>query len=457
MESKPLHNLIYADGKITKESTLIGFSKRDIEKKRESSMRPMAERLERANYYHKIIDIRKTKNEEVKKILDSRTGNGIGGSEQKIGWWQKTKNKINDFFNRKSHKTIEPNNENKKTIFNRLSDWWNKFAGKFRKNELTIEERQKLYNEKRNKIKSVLFEAKQLDKITKQFLNERKQISVNMGNLGIQGSNFVFLDGAERYKESEEETEKRKKLPPVVYIPGISGGLDSTGEFAIKLAMSGRNVLAFTYPESWFGFCTREFGDAVAKSDNFDPHKTYFKKIILEKIRELNIEKFDIYGVSTGSLIISELMKDEDIKSKIDQAVMIVPPGISKAKNLNVGIIKELIKNSFNKIKLLPKLSVYNKTSIVRNVDHRQNMLHTYMALQKNVVKEYNWQDQNLISSTNKKSIFIICKNDYVTNPMKNIGKIDGNQTIKYKVIKGGHATPTIEANRVINTIKEMI
>lgn len=300
-----------------------------------------------------------------------------------------------------------------------------------------------LKTDDREKKKEILETASELDKVYVQFLQNQQEISVDIDGLGEQMARYVIL-----------EPSKPSDQPPIILLPGISNDLEGIGELPIKLAVSGRKVIEIAYPESWHGKVTKEFGDAVKKSDDYQPHTEFFKSAI-NKIAGEN-GRIDLWGVSTGSLISSNLLADNNFKQRINDAVLLVPPGEIDHKNFNISMGREAL-GTARKFWLSSKLSVSNSKKIDTSDEHRELMLHTFIPLKEKVIHRYPWWNRNLETGTGKKTIVIIGEKDHVTEAKKGKKEIESNKTLNlYSIKSGSHGTPSVESDMVINLVKKL-
>jgi len=297
------------------------------------------------------------------------------------------------------------------------------------------------YDNKDEKI-TLLKKAKDLDNLYIQFLENRQMVEVDMGDLGIQKSQYVELTS------KDVDLEK----PPIVLILGISNDLDGSGEFPIKLAkLSKRKIIIFSYPESWHGEVTKEFGDEVEKSDHFEPHVSFFRSAINQVVG--NETEIDICGISAGSIMVAELIKDKEFNERINQANLIAPPGITNmgATNIVKGISHEIKSLIFNKqIKYFPKLSSSNSEIITKTDKQRSYMNNTLGKLAGKLSREYYWWKNDLISGKNKPTNVIIFRDDGVTMGYSGRKKLEQNESLKLQMMDGAHATGAMEAEKVI-------
>lgn len=166
---------------------------------------------------------------------------------------------------------------------------------------------------------------KAYDIVANQFINDQKEITVDLGSLGEQMSRFVVL--------RPPNTDNTK--PPIFLIPGVSNDLEKAGSLPHELALQGRTVIVVSFPESWKGRVTREFVEAtkkIAASDDFDPYTAYFKKVITQ-IQESadfrkeygNHETIELVGFSTGANLVADILRDKDYQEKVTNAVLYNP------------------------------------------------------------------------------------------------------------------------------------
>lgn len=295
----------------------------------------------------------------------------------------------------------------------------------------------------REEKRRILDEAKELDKIYVQFGQNQKEITINMDGLGEQMARYVIL-----------EPSVYSDKPPIILIPGISNDLYSIGELSIKLVASGRKVIMIAYPESWHGRVTRKFGDAVKQSDNFGPHTEFFKSAINKLVEGNN--QIDLWGDSTGSLIVSNLLADNNFKQRIDNSVLLVPPGEITHKNFNISMTKETL-SGLKKLHLMTKMSVSNREEIWTSDEHRELMLHTFNSLRDKVISRYPWWERNLLTGSGNKTVVIIGEKDHVTEAKRGKKEIVSNETLElYSIKSGNHSTPAVESEMVIDLVNKL-
>jgi hypothetical protein len=280
----------------------------------------------------------------------------------------------------------------------------------------------------RSEIRDVLSRAKNRREIYSNFLNPDniKHFSVDMGELGIQEANYIDL--------SFSETDFKK--PPIIYIPGISAGTDGSGELALEVALYlRRRIIILDYPESPQGKVTKAFHKAVSKSNNFGPHVEFFKKAINFAIGE-NLG-FDFCGVSTGSIMASEISKDKNFANRIGLINLLVPPGLTKLRAADIKKRWKMESESTKKMeedgsigkKLVSNYKVLNRSKADVKATNR-----TLLALGLKLIKEYKWWE-----GMDSKARIIIARSDGITYGIKNIDKLKNNPNLSVEIVDGGH------------------
>lgn len=188
-----------------------------------------------------------------------------------------------------------------------------------------------------NQVSTDIFrEAKLRDALEVQFLNQG-EVTVDIPSLGPQTSRYTTVDLPESQKPKEAVDK-----PPIVFIPGISNDLVYGIGLVEELALSGRKVISIGYPESTLGKVTPEFAKACQASQTYEPHTTFFKEAISRLVgKDTPIE---LWGHSTGSAIIGDLLKDPQFSQKVTTAVLLCPASSFEQSDLslNIGTASEL-------------------------------------------------------------------------------------------------------------------
>jgi hypothetical protein len=288
------------------------------------------------------------------------------------------------------------------------------------------------------------------DEIAERFLTEQQDVSVDMGELGVQSAKYVVLTPPE-----SRRTEAQSAKPPIFLIPGISLDLENMGILLQQAVFDGRTAIMIGFPDGWKGNVTDEFGEATEKSLNYDPHTSFFEGAIdeishdpkiIEKIGE--VSKMDLWGFSTGATIVSELLSREKLKDKVVNAVMICPPSCVDQEPMRVfgheiplspkQIFSELWDSTLGNLTNTAKRNVSNREDFKYTEDHRRRQVRTYNALRAKTLRRIPWWENDMQVKEGGKITVALYKGDRVTkgisieseiknaNPKLDIQEFDG-------------------------------
>jgi hypothetical protein len=296
--------------------------------------------------------------------------------------------------------------------------------------------------ESKERINAIVKEMVEFDDLSHKFLTERQEINVDMGELGTQSAMIV------RIKPKNASPEKK----PLVYVPGISTNVDGTGIFPIKLAMeTGQEVIVIGHPESWFSKLTPEFVNKIKDSNNFEPHTKFFRSAIDTVLGETS--EFDLCGLSAGTIITSELVKDETFNKRVGKISLIVPPGLAdmtKPTNIFRGIRLFLRHELFKMNNPIYTGSIQTEAyEPMESVELRHT---AYKNIRSKLAKKYEWwENENL--NKGRKTKVILANHDEVT-----LGGVYGKKRIDkdkfdIKIVKGTHSVASYDPRRVTRLI----
>ncbi len=174
-------------------------------------------------------------------------------------------------------------------------------------------------------LKGDLDEAHKLDEVLKQYVSQ-STLRLPQGELGVNSSKRITLRAADAAPDK----------PPVFLVPGISGDIETMGNFAVEVAMRGREVTVVGYPESYNGSVTKEFADAVVTDSNYAPHASYFADALTHCYPEGDVE---LWGYSTGAPIAAEILGEyPDVRERISNAVLVSPASVTDQSELSLKI-----------------------------------------------------------------------------------------------------------------------
>lgn len=306
------------------------------------------------------------------------------------------------------------------------------------RNALKSENDNETRSDLHNQYKEIVEEMRLFDDLSWQFQNNRQPIEVDLGETGTQMAVAVTL--------RPENIDPQKT--PLIIIPGISSNIEGVGAFPVKLAMESRQAVTIIgHPESWMGRVTPEFSQEVKKSENFEPHTTFFKKAINQIIG--GETGFDLCGISAGCVLTGEITSDNEFNQRIGKINLIVPPGftdMSKISNLLIAAPK-MLQESFSKD---PRFTTSILDSINESKEQRGLKIDTYKAIRGHLLKKYNWwENPNL--HQNRKTKVILSEKDGVTLGGVYGQKLLNQSSFDVSVIKDGvHGTFAKEPERII-------
>lgn len=179
--------------------------------------------------------------------------------------------------------------------------------------------------------------AKALDAIDRQYLHQGR-VSVDLPGLGKQEAQFTRIKlPPEMLPSNSPDTtslweidERASEKPPVFVIPAISGDLTGLEPLLRAAALRGREVVTVGYPDSYMGTVSQKFHDAAvaAPMDSLEPHKTYFIELVKELVgKESPDYQVELWGYSTGSLMIADMLRSPDFSKHVSNAVLFSPGG----------------------------------------------------------------------------------------------------------------------------------
>ncbi|MDQ3239757.1 MAG: hypothetical protein M3P33_04490 [bacterium] len=190
-----------------------------------------------------------------------------------------------------------------------------------------------------------------MDEINLQFDN-KKILKVELGELGTQIAQYVTI---------APESSISNDYPHVLFIPGMTNDLFSIESTIKEIARTGRKITCITYPDSLTGQVTAEFTKNVENTIDYEPHTNFY----LSAINKLhpNNTNLELWGYSTGSSIICELLTDPTFSSRVKNAILLHPASTINQRqfDLSMGVLKD----AFNYLNSNPKkLLNYLKTAL---------------------------------------------------------------------------------------------
>ena len=294
--------------------------------------------------------------------------------------------------------------------------------------------------------KLIFQEGRFRDEIAKQYLNQG-EVKVVFNNLGEQRARFNIVKPPESLD---------KHLPPIYLIPGISNDIDCVGWLIQELAFQGREVITVAFPESFMGTVTEEFVRSVEQSQIYEPHTEFFKRALQELIP--SGRDFELWGFSTGSPIVSEILQDEALQGQVARAVLLCPASSIDVSSLSLksGITQDIV-YLLHHIGYAPKytFSRGRKDSIDQeDAGQRQLKERVFNALLGKVRKKHDlWQKARVKNSGEiivvSGELDNITKSRKIFNDEEQLKRINP-QIRLFNIPKGRHMSPLIYPEAIL-------
>ncbi len=313
------------------------------------------------------------------------------------------------------------------------------------KGNLDIKDEEKVYNA-----------VSDLDNVYRQFLNQG-EIKTELPKTGEQLARYTRITPPKKRKE------RHRGKPPIVLLPGVSNDLECVETLATELPLLGREVIVIGFPESYMGYVTPAFAEAVVESPTYASHVIFYKHAISQLTEEF--AEIELWGFSTGSPIISQILHDESFQKKTKHAVLICPASSVQQtmKQLTLGIIHEY-EVLFKRFTSVPK---YVWTIGRKQPDdpvQKKLKKQIIMTLLKRVATRLDlWHDARV--KENGRIIVVSSDKDHITkssrvfrNDQKTLQKINqyNPQLTVMNIPNGLHSTPLVDPKPVIEKVFQL-
>ncbi|GEM_PF-1646453 len=185
---------------------------------------------------------------------------------------------------------------------------------------------------KGEKARDVKNEFDKKDRILGEYLRQR-EVGVEVGGAGVQKARYAVIN--------PEESESGNVGAPIVLIPGAANDLSCVEGLARELAYRGRKVFVIGHPDSVMGEVTEEFVGRVSSEQGYEAHAEFFRGAIEELVPQGQIE---IWGHSAGAPIAAEMLRDGEIRERVERAVLLAPACSVTQTNTSFasGIVNEI-------------------------------------------------------------------------------------------------------------------
>jgi len=306
-----------------------------------------------------------------------------------------------------------------------------------------LEEIRSLSPGNRDKKQRLIDRANALDIIAMQYLNQ-SELSVTLPGLGTQSAKSIEINPPDSLISPDD-----RQKPPIFVIPGIAGDIETVGNFITEIALSGRRVVAVGYPDSFNGFATEEFVNAVNEDKGFGPHAAFFRAAADYFVGDSS--KRELWGYSTGGPILAEILSDPEYAESVEHAVFVNPASVvdQSIASLKIGFISDIVF-----VRERGTLPNFSYTAGLRQEDMGRNDKETRR-------KSFNAQVERIATRSDAWSTarvseggtmtIVSSENDRVT---KTSEARDSFDSMKLVEIPGGHhATAMVQPERIIPLI----
>ncbi len=172
---------------------------------------------------------------------------------------------------------------------------------------------------------------KNLDKVYRQFYENRISVKINDPELGVDEISVAVLD-LNPPKEGEKDTRT-----PYVLIPTYASSPVQTAEFSMQLALKGQKVMVLTYPEKYLlSKPADDWLGKLQKNGTLEPYAEVAGKVI-QKLREdeeipedkrITTRRINLVGLSMGAAIVLEMAADPNFSEQIEDLIVIEPASV---------------------------------------------------------------------------------------------------------------------------------
>ena len=184
----------------------------------------------------------------------------------------------------------------------------------------------------------------------KDVLQEQKPVTVSLGELGNQTTQYVEL-----HPKSPELQHLANSRPDVVLIPGFVNDIESLDKFARDLANSGRNVHFIGMPGSSMSTVTEAYVQKFENSTDFGPLVDYYKALVDHFTQD--DKQVQLWGHSTGGAIALNIAADPIYSKKLTDVIAMNPASsaeLTRKQMEQVGPAKDFLHALKRHAKKLP-------------------------------------------------------------------------------------------------------
>ncbi len=160
---------------------------------------------------------------------------------------------------------------------------------------------------------------KNFDALNAQFFDNIERVHIEDEKLGIHDIPVVTLD-----LNPPKEGTMDERIPYFI-VPTYIANPDQVAFFAESLALEGQKVYVMTYPEKYkISGSGQEWLQRVKEDGTLGIYVNLVEKIV----QGLNLENFNLVGLSMGAPVVMEMASDPEFGKKINDLIAVDPPSI---------------------------------------------------------------------------------------------------------------------------------
>lgn len=273
------------------------------------------------------------------------------------------------------------------------------------------------------------------------------EVEIDMPNLGIQKATYTTIAPPEN-----EYAQEQSNTVPIVVLGGISNALQAMQPLTEEIAIQGRHVITFGYPEDPMGTVTQEFADEVCEGDPFSAHGEFYTHAITKMMQDGTISSptIDIWGYSTGAAIAAHMLNNPEFSKIVEKAAFICPAGTTdqSSTQMNMGVLHE----AGRALKKLGDLASYSLV-MPRKEEKNPKKDRTFKGMTAHIGKKHEASYINARVRPGGKIVTLIENDDQITKNFLEVHTLARNPQTTILRDSGSHLTPLFDADRVVSSI----
>jgi pimeloyl-ACP methyl ester carboxylesterase len=317
-------------------------------------------------------------------------------------------------------------------------------------------------------LRGIITEARERNDITRQFFTQG-ELRIPMGDMGVQSARYTVLEPApSKLKERPELAQ----LPPVFFIPGISGDIETVESLAEELAYSGRRVIVVAHPESTMGHITPQFVEQVQNSPDYRAHTEFFTRALYALCSQPAEKEGDtpvlgpveLQALSTGCPIVKEMLDNEEIAQNVTNAVLYSPASSADVSlpQMGLGLLDDA--RQMFKHRRAPMWSfiwgrVKNPDDDPQDLEEQGKLKGAvFNAVLGKVRTHMDWDDMHV--APGGRIVVVSGERDGVTRNREQFSRKNRPNNPQMRIIhvpKGRHSSPLLYPAQFINKVNEVL